>query len=211
VDTSTAAAINSALQRSSQPVVPAPTPGNSGNQSSTKVLYSIKRTLKSGISGSDIITLQNALKKLGYYTYGKTTTYFGSYTRTAVLKFQRSSGLKATGIVDAATASAINKVLISKTQVSSGSAVNTGSSQKPGSSVATAFKLSRNLKMGISGSDVKQLQDILIKLGYLKAKSTGYYGSSTYAAVKAFQKANKITQTGIVSTATAAAVNKALN
>ena len=49
---------------------------------------------------------------------------------------------------------------------------------------------------------VRTIQDVLIKKGYLKGKSTGYCGTDTVAAVKAFQKAEGLTVDGQAGTKT---------
>ena len=42
----------------------------------------------------------------------------------------------------------------------------------------------------------------LISKGYLKTEATGYFGKLTFAAVKAFQKDNKLKDDGIVGKVT---------
>jgi len=54
------------------------------------------------------------------------------------------------------------------------------------------------LKYGSRGTEVKNLQQQLIKLGYLKGKADGIFGSQTRAAVIKFQKDYKLKQDGIV-------------
>ena len=49
---------------------------------------------------------------------------------------------------------------------------------------------------------VKTVQEALIKKGYRKGKATGYCGTDTVAAVKAFQKANNLTVDGQAGTKT---------
>ncbi|MFK9120921.1 NlpC/P60 family protein [Peribacillus castrilensis] len=56
------------------------------------------RTLKSGMTHTDVKQLQENLKKKGYFKTD-TTNYFGTVTKGAVVKFQKSKGLKADGIV----------------------------------------------------------------------------------------------------------------
>ncbi|MBT2668908.1 C40 family peptidase [Bacillus sp. ISL-4] len=56
------------------------------------------RTLKSGMTHTDVKQLQENLKKKGYFNTD-TTTYFGTITKSSVVKFQKSKGLKADGIV----------------------------------------------------------------------------------------------------------------
>lgn len=57
----------------------------------------------------------------------------------------------------------------------------------------------RLLKKGISGSDVKALQELLMQLGYKLQKygADGEYGSETENAVKAFQKSKGLTPDGL--------------
>ncbi|MGG1573500.1 C40 family peptidase [Fictibacillus sp. NRS-1165] len=57
------------------------------------------RTLKYGMSHTDVKQLQQKLKSKGYFTYSKNTTYFGTYTKSAVKKLQKAKGLKTDGIV----------------------------------------------------------------------------------------------------------------
>ena len=44
--------------------------------------------------------------------------------------------------------------------------------------------------------DIKKVQNRLEALGYFNEEKSGYYGEVTQKAVKAFQKANKLTQSG---------------
>jgi len=61
---------------------------------------------KLGNSGLLVRMVQTQLHDLGFYT-GKVNGSFGSSTRTAVKAFQTANTLPVTGIVDAATASAL--------------------------------------------------------------------------------------------------------
>lgn len=62
------------------------------------------------------------------------------------------------------------------------------------------YNLTRLLKKGCRGNDVKELQK---KVG---TKADGIFGNNTKNAVKKFQKANKLTQDGIVGKNTAHAL-----
>lgn len=55
----------------------------------------------------------------------------------------------------------------------------------------------RKLYFGMSGSDVKELQMKLESLGYADFVPTSFYGVKTHLAVRKFQKANNLPQTGI--------------
>lgn len=61
------------------------------------------------------------------------------------------------------------------------------------------YALSRR---GSTGSEVRQIQERLIKWGYLTGKADGVYGAKTEAAVKRFQSNNGLTPDGIAGSAT---------
>jgi N-acetylmuramoyl-L-alanine amidase len=62
------------------------------------------------------------------------------------------------------------------------------------------------LRQGSRGEDVKTVQQKLKNWGYYSGAVDGIYGTQTVAAVKAFQKKNKLTADGIVGAKTAAAL-----
>lgn len=63
------------------------------------------------------------------------------------------------------------------------------------------------LKVGSSGSEVREVQSRLKELGYFKYPNiTGYYGTITQDAVKAFQASKGLAQDGIVGSKTWAAL-----
>jgi spore germination protein YaaH len=89
------------------------------------------RSLTSGMSGSDVVALQNALIAKGYLAAGKNTGYFGSLTLAAVEKFQcdkaiicATDSIAGYGIAGPKTQAALG--------VSSGATVETGT-QNPAS------------------------------------------------------------------------------
>lgn len=55
------------------------------------------RSLSLGLSGNDVITLQNKLINQGYLTINKNTGYFGQLTLTALKKFQCSQNIICSG------------------------------------------------------------------------------------------------------------------
>jgi len=63
------------------------------------------------------------------------------------------------------------------------------------------------LKPGSTGTQVRALQTILIKLGYLKHVATGYYGDLTVDAVATLQKKHHLAALGVVGPATRALLN----
>ena len=144
--------------------------------------------LEMGSRGDEVTTLQNRLKKLGYYN-GNVDGDFGSSTAAAVKDFQRRNGLTVDGRVGAATAA----LLYSSSAKAAATAAPT---MKP-----TAAP-SATLEMGSTGERVVRLQSRLKTLGYYSGTVDGDFGAGTRDAVRAFQKANGLTVDGRVGTAT---------
>ncbi len=140
-------------------------------------------TLKRGSKGEKVRELQRRLKELGYYKNTIDGDY-GSGTVTAVKAFQKKNDLTQTGTADAATLKKLN----------SSSAI--GATDKEESSDYTT------LKSGSKGTAVKKLQQRLKELGYYNKAIDSEYGSGMVTAVKAFQKKNNLSQTGIADAAT---------
>ena len=65
------------------------------------------------------------------------------------------------------------------------------------------------LSNGSKGEEVRELQQALIDLGYLKGKADGIFGNQTEKAVRAFQAANKLTVDGLAGKKTRAMVKEA--
>ena len=136
-------------------------------------------SLRIGDSGSDVKDLQTKLKKLGYYD-GTVDSTFGSGTYTAVRAFQKKYNLTADGVAGSETLKKLD------------SAYKNANSAKDDDS----------LRMGDSGSAVKDLQTKLKKLGYYDGTVDSTFGSGTYAAVKAFQKKYNLTADGVAGSET---------
>ena len=150
------------------------------------------RTLKKGDSGNDVISVQNRLKALGYYTI-KVDGQYGSGTVSAVKYFQARNGLTVDGKVGKQTVA----VLYSASAIPAGSSTETSTpTQQP------AATPERTLRYGDSGEDVVLLQVRLIALGYLSGSADGKFGSATSAAVSAFQLRNGLTADGVAGTKT---------
>lgn len=74
-----------------------------------------RKTLYYGMTHTEVKNLQQDLKDLGYFTFYKTTDYFGSITRDAVIRFQKDYGLTVDGIVGPQTSRAIKKAVVAQT------------------------------------------------------------------------------------------------
>ena len=132
--------------------------------------------------GETVKKVQQRLVDLHYLPYpekdaegkGVVTSTYGSMCSKAITKFQERNSLKETGKCDKET---YDKLM---------------------SNDATAYTMKEKDKLDI----VRTIQEVLIKKGYLKGKSTGYCGTDTVAAVKAFQKAEGLTVDGQAGTKT---------
>ncbi len=70
-------------------------------------------------------------------------------------------------------------------------------------------RFTRDLKFGLRGNDVMNLQNILIKKGLLSADSaTGYFGSKTRDALRAYQRLEGLPATGYFGSLTRKSVEK---
>lgn len=136
-----------------------------------ELLYSTQAKayfLKYGERSDEVESFQKYLKNLGYLTTTPDGVY-GKDTVAAVRRFQELNGLIADGFLGPKTVSLL----------------------KSGSARANA------LVFGMSGDDVRNIQTRLKNLGYMK-NVTGYFGSETESAVKAFQKRNGLSVDGTV-------------
>lgn len=119
--------------------------------------------LQEGSSGDHVANLQEDLSELGYFS-GDVTGYFGSITKNAVIAFQKAYNLYCDGVVGSKTISVIKQAL---------------QNDKSYSNVL--------LKKGMSGSEVKTLQNNLTAIGVYSGTCTGYFGPYTEQVVKDLQ------------------------
>lgn len=144
---------------------PSPTPSN---------------VLKKGDTGTAVKQVQQRLKDLGFYK-GSVDGSFGDGTVDAVKRFQSQYGLTPDGIVGATT----------KTKLANARATARPAATKTPKATATpVFKSDTILVKGDNGSQVRQMQQRLISLGYLLGSATGEFDTCTELAVTAFQNRN---------------------
>ena len=140
-------------------------------------------SLKVGSTGSDVRTVQQKLKSLGFYQ-GSVDGDFGEGTEKAVTAFQKQYGLYADGKVGEQTLNALrNAKATAKPAYQAQTAT-------PRPTAAPTFSENTYLRKGNSGSDVRKMQERLISLGYLSGTATGTFDEGTEEAVIAFQKRN---------------------
>ncbi len=137
-------------------------------------VYSQYVALSKGDTGARVKKLQQRLYDLGYYA-GKISGTYDDRTVTAVKLFQKAVDFKQDG---SASASLQKKLFASK-----------------------APKCSEyiSLQYGDTGARVKKLQTRLKELGYFSGSIGGHFSTKTRTAVKAFQKAIGVKQTGVAT------------
>lgn len=139
--------------------------------------------LENGTSGSRVRTLQSRLIELNWLS-GTADGEYDSATEYAVKAFQaRYSSLTKDGVAGPSTL----QILYSNQAVRS---------SRPVASIG------ETLEEGKSGNAVRAMQTRLKELGYLAGSVDGSFGTSTKAAVIAFQKANNLTADGRAGGAT---------
>ena len=156
---------------------PSPTPAPS---------YSL---LKKGSVGPEVSELQEALIGMGYLR-GKTDGIYGDATVKAVKAFQKDNGLTP---ADGQAGQKTQELLYSGYAKSKETAA-------PSSSPALKPK-------NMTKSELKELQQRLIDLGFLTGKADGKYGIQTYNALVKFQKMNGLKADGLVGPLTQAKLN----
>ncbi len=130
--------------------------------------------LRPGDMGDTVKDLQNRLMDLQYFDSDEATGYYGTVTTESVRLFQRTNQLPVDGIASEQTL----QILYSDT------------AQK------------YLVRQGDSGTDVASLQRRLKALRYFAKTATGYFGTATTAAIKAFQKRNGLSVDGIAGETT---------
>lgn len=162
--------------------LPTPTP----TPKPTEITKDNVTLIKLGVTGSEVLRLQQRLQLLGYYT----STLDGkceSDDVAAIKLFQKKNGLSQDGIAGYDT-----QVLL----YSDSAVMYNGD-------LAGSLTMSyETLKKGMKGDAVKQLQARLIELKYLSGTPDGVYGTSTAEAVYYFQKANGLVRDSIAGEST---------
>ena len=175
-----------------------PTDSNYKSISGSVVVYTVRRvshsggaaadsaaaaaaqpTVYSGSRGESVKTLQEKLNAKGFNA-GSVDGIFGKNTQAAVMAFQKANGLAADGIVGKLTWAKLYDTTAALP------AASTAAGTQP-----TVYRGSR-------GDAVRKLQELLNKKGFDCGAVDGIFGSKTYAAVVAFQKANGLGADGIV-------------
>src|SRR4051794_36578515 len=142
-----------------------------------------QRVLRAGSTGNDVRRLQALLARTGLKV-GQDGE-FGPATAKAVQTFQSVTGLGVTGVVDATTA----RYLITATSGGrTAQAANNGGVNRATFTVKTKALGDRlPVRRGMSGRDVKMLQDFLRRAGVRRVTVDGEFGGGTLRAVRTWE------------------------
>jgi peptidoglycan hydrolase-like protein with peptidoglycan-binding domain len=160
-------------------------------------IKNISTTLRMGSRGDDVKLLQKFFKLLGYSV--RIDSAFGLKTLILVKSTQRKVGVKSDGIVGKNTRAAFCSLEV-KTNEENALAKESQSQMKP-------LVITKTLKRGSEGKEVKHLQEIL-NLGDAKLRTDGDFGFKTTVAVKSFQGKVDIKRDGLVGGTTVRKLNK---
>ena len=159
------------------------------------------RNLEVGGTGDEVLALQKFLNANGFMiaesgpgSPGNETTTFGGLTRAALAAFQAANGITpSVGYFGPKTRAFVN--------AGGAVGVSTPSTPTTGAPGAASASFTRDLEVGVTGEDVRALQQFLNENGFMIAESgpgspgneTTMFGGLTRAALAAFQAANGIT------------------
>lgn len=156
-----------------------------------------ERTLTRGSTGEDVCWLQTVLARFGYMN--SLTGYYGSMTESAVKQLQKKLGVTQTGTFGSITRGRLLTYLGLTGSSPDPTPTPAAPTATPSPAAGNGYPVpQRTLKKGMQGDDVKWVQAILKSVGY-NVGITGYFGSATQKAVKKFQKACGLSETGIVN------------
>lgn len=149
------------------------------------------RPLRPGARGADVKELQRLLVAAGVPV--SVDGAFGAATTSAVQRFQRAANLEASGVVGVRTVAALR-------QATAGRAAEAGPVGGLGSDGTGARARSLGdripVRQGMSGHDVKVLQDLLRRSGVDDVTVDGEFGSGTARAVRTFERGQKLPADG---------------
>ena len=153
-----------------------------------------------GKNNSLVVELQQFLidaasgSDAAYLARSGATGYFGPITKAALIEYQRSAGLATSGVVDDATYTQIFAL------AEEGGSSGTAPIDETNGGTGTVPAFTRDLELGMSGEDVRQLQQFMNAQGFLVAEAdagspgqeTTYFGALTQKALVRYQASNSI-------------------
>ena len=140
-----------------------------------------------GITRTQRVAVQRELTRLGYNTYGADGVW-GRNTRRAIATWQRDRGDTVTGYLTAAQLRLLTRGVVVTPPVEEPPAGNLSAAQ-----TEAALRLTRAQRT--------EIQRQLTALGFDAGVADGLWGSRTRAALRSWQRANDLPQTGYATSA----------
>lgn len=151
------------------------------------------RILRLYDSGDDVLSVQNRLRELKYFS-GIADGKYGTGTATAVMAFQSAHGLTADGVAGPQTCGILFSNAAKPASEVGGSHISADGTE--GVEIVIPESGYVTLRSGDTGQQVTQLQMVLKNLNY-SIEVTGAYDSQTITAVKLFQRLNGLNIDGV--------------
>ncbi len=152
------------------------------------------RALREGVSGPDVKELQRLLGRAGLKV--DADGRFGPSTTAAVKRFQRATKLEPSGVVGRKTVAALRGAVDAEAAVHLTTGGYNGTGRRR-ARVARSLGDRIPVRRGMSGQDIRVLQDFLRRAGQ-QVNIDGEFGTGTWRAVRAFEAANALPVDGIV-------------
>jgi peptidoglycan hydrolase-like protein with peptidoglycan-binding domain len=172
-------------------------PAIAGADTQTSVAASAKlgqKTLRSGDRGPAVKALQLLLTQAGFKT--GTDGQYGTSTATVVRRFQRAANLKVTGVANAVTLAALRRATDGSAAKNTAGGFNVRSTGTSSRHLGDRIPLRR----GMSGRDVRILQDFLRRAGFATSID-GEFGAGTVKSVKLFEADQQRDADGVIDAA----------
>lgn len=148
------------------------------------------------LGGEEVLKVEQALYALGYHD-DNCDAQLDDYTRQAIRSFQIANSLAQTGEPDAETLALLE----------SGEAVTCHEYLVD---LAVEYADTPILQAGSAGDAVIWLQRSLKELGYFSGECDGVFGEATLSAVRRFQLANGLEQTGVADRSVQVRLNEGM-
>jgi len=159
-----------------------------------------------GEKGPHVVAVQTAIMRNGFSLNGGATGVFNKETQRALKSFQKVVGLKATGVVDTATANVLKVATASTTTVQ---ATTTTVAATTTTTPAVVYPLTTSTLpvRGAKGDAVVAVQRALKAAGLdVKGGIDGAFGSGTTSTISSFQTSKGLTANGVLDIPTAVAL-----
>ena len=159
-----------------------------------------------GDKGPHVVAVQTAILRNGFTLTGGATGVFDKATQRALKSFQKVVGLKATGVVDTATAKVLKVATASTTTVQ---ATTTTVAPTTTTIPAVVYPMTTSTLpvRGAKGDLVVAVQKALTAAGFaVKGGIDGAFGSGTTSTITSFQTSKGLPASGLLDIPTAVAL-----